>query len=161
MAYPHQTGPDNYVDEIGAACGALFFLDQAGIGRAVCHSGAGWRTIFSTVVFGALSGEDERAGLMDAYVRYLLTGQGLEQGGRRAAGPMLAVSPSPVRLNHAVRISASTDGALAVYDAFGRRVSGWHGRRADWVPQGLEAGTYFVRLTTAAETVTRPLVICR
>lgn len=161
LTYPWSTGPDSYVDEIGANGGTLFFLDQSNIGRAVCHTNGTWRTIFSSVVFGALGGQDDRAGLMAAYVRYLLTGMALTEQPPVASRPWLQVSPNPAPAGGAVRFRSGTAGTFTVFDAFGRRVGEWQGREATWSLPGVNAGTYFVRLTAAGVTVTRPLVVCR
>jgi hypothetical protein len=157
LNYPYQTGPDNYVDEVSANGGTVFFLDQTNIGRAVAHGGGTWRTIYSTVVFGALGEQDSRGALMNAYVHYLLTGMGLAGSGRSAVAPAL-LGPNPVRAGQPLRLRSSGPGTVGLYDAFGRRVAEWQSG-ADRTIFGLAAGTYLVRFTGADGAVTRPLTV--
>lgn len=78
LNYLYQQGPDNYVDEIGENGGRIYFRDQLGIGRVIFYNSGKYRTILSTVIFGALQGV-QKENLMRSYIRYLLSGIRVEE----------------------------------------------------------------------------------
>jgi hypothetical protein len=150
FGYQYQQGPDNYVDEFGAAGGTVFYSDQSAIGRAVYYAGDGYRTIVSAVIFGALGPGDE-SGLMSGYMDYLVTGTGVLEGPGPALTGRLTATPNPVLPGGSVRINLPfrTNGTLTVFDAFGRAVREQHvsGTSADVGLRDMPAGTYFALLT--------------
>ena len=76
--YLYQQDPDNYVDEIDGNNSTVLFKSQDGIGRVVLYedSTRGYRTIYSTFIFGALrDGLSTKQELMDIYLDYLTGNQ--------------------------------------------------------------------------------------
>ncbi|MGB3341126.1 MAG: hypothetical protein WBB37_06565 [bacterium] len=72
--YLYQQGPDNYVDLISANGGTMIYQCQNPSGRAVIYEDPtdGYRTIYSTFIFGALrDGTNTKQDLMTAYLDYL------------------------------------------------------------------------------------------
>jgi len=72
--YLYQQGPDSYVDIISANGGTLIYNCQNSFGRAIIYEDPtdGYRTIYSTFIFGALrDGASVKQDLMTAYLNYL------------------------------------------------------------------------------------------
>jgi hypothetical protein len=72
--YLYQQGPDSYVDIISANGGTLIYRCQNNSGRAVIYEDAvhGYRTIYSTFIFGALRDQaNAKQDLMAVYLDYL------------------------------------------------------------------------------------------
>jgi hypothetical protein len=75
FGYPYRTSPDHYPDVIGPTSrGPLVLVDQSGRGRVACYDGAGYRTVASFLVFGALAdqGASTKQQLMSRYLEFLL-----------------------------------------------------------------------------------------
>jgi len=156
VGYLYRQDPDNYVDEFGTSGGSMVYVDQSGIGRVVCYDHAGYRTVCSSVIYGALQGSDNRSRLMSAFMRYLLTGAGIAgeiQLPKCDAG--LTLSPTPVSPGRVVRVSvpAGASGVLTVRDASGRIISRSTvparscARTVELrLPESLPAGACFVRV---------------
>ena len=76
--YLYQQDPDNYVDEIIESNGTMIFKSQDGLGRVVLYEDSvrGYRTVYSTFIFGALrDGASTKQELMDIYFDYLTGNQ--------------------------------------------------------------------------------------
>jgi hypothetical protein len=167
VGYLYRQNPDNYVDEFGTNGGSMVYVDQSGIGRVVCYDHAGYRTICSSVIYGAMQGGDNRAKLMSACVRYLLTGTGIAEETRLLIGNTgLTLSPTPVSQGRAVGVSvpAGASGVLTVRDASGRIISRSTVPARSYaqtvelrLAESLPAGAYFVQVgaMTRAFTVVR------
>ena len=163
FAYLYGQGPDAWVDEFDVTTGILIYRDQSSIGRIVAHDASSYRTILSSVIFGALQGTD-RGELMARYVNYLLIGTGAAEKPGEKAAVAFAVTPNPAPHGSAVRfvIPKGQAGQLTIVGASGQIVA----RRAvDGQDIELKldapAGTYFARFTRAATSVTHPFVIMR
>lgn len=73
-SYLYQQGPDSYVDLISANSGTVIYESQDQSGRVVIYEDpiTGYRTIHSTLIFGALrDGTDLKQDLMAVYLDYL------------------------------------------------------------------------------------------
>jgi hypothetical protein len=161
--YPYGQGPDAWVDELDVTTGAMICRDQSSIGRIVAHDASPYRTVLSSVIFGALQGTD-RGELMARYVNYLLTATGAAEKPGEKAAAAFAISPNPVPHGSTVRfvIPRGHVGQLTIVNASGQVVA----RRAisgQDVELNLDApaGAYFARFTRAATSVTHPFVVMR
>jgi hypothetical protein len=151
--YPHQQGPDSWVDILGAAAGAVLLSDQSGTCRAVFHQADGYRTVCSSVIFGAFGAED-RASFLAAAMDFLTVGTGAAEPRPPAPATAVVAEPNPVRLGSRVRFTVPAGAKrLAVFDASGRTVLVRDGGSDfDWDLRGSSGspvvpGSYFVRVT--------------
>jgi hypothetical protein len=141
------------VDELAAGTATIALRDQATIGRVTYREASGYRTLTSSVIFGALQGPGRDA-LLAEYVNFLLHGSGVEEQPVAAPLAEFRAARSPVRRGRTIGLLLPrTAGAtLTVFDATGRRMAGTFvaagARRAD-IRAGLPAGAYVARLTGA------------
>lgn len=124
FGYPFGTGPDAYVDELGASGGTVCLEDQGSLGRAVCYSPGNYRTVLSAVILGALQG-DQRGALLGGISDYLGLVSGVAEPRVLPAAERLTLSPNPVVPGGRVRLGLPLGhaGPVAVYNAAGRAVS--------------------------------------
>jgi len=164
LGYAYQQGPDNYVDEMGAAGGAVILRSQDNVGRAVCNAASGYRTVLSATVFGAMSRTD-RAALMAGYMDYLLLGAGISRSDAAVTAPATAVTPSVARVGRTVRLLTSGPARdLAVLDVAGRTVAGWRlaagpGTTTWQVGPAVAPGAYFLQVRCGGRTDTRGFTV--
>lgn len=74
FAYDGGTNSHTIVDAIGATTGSLLMICEQSKGRVTANSQAGYRTICSTIVIGAIHdgvGDITKANLMQRYIEFL------------------------------------------------------------------------------------------
>ena len=170
VGYLYRENPDNYVDEFGANGGTIVYEDQSQIGRVVSYNHSGYRTICSSVIFGAMQGAN-RDRLMAAYVRFLLTGAAIED---RDLTELPGNSDRIPRITTPVRsgfltihlnprfLDSSNPLSVSIFDASGRPIL--HSAICTLtfeMPLDLPAGTYFCRLTAKGSTYSLPFIVIR
>jgi hypothetical protein len=153
LDYLYQGAADDFIDELGAGTAGLALCDQATVGRVALREASGYRTMASSIIFGALQGPS-RDSLLAKYVSFLLHGSGIEEWPVTAPLLEFRVARSPVRHGQAVSflLPKGTRGAVTVFDATGRAVASAPveagAQRVD-VRTELPSGTYVARLTGA------------
>lgn len=168
FTYPYQQGPDFYVDELGENGGTMFLNCQSSIGRAISFQNANYRTILSSVIFGALTGAQQDA-LIAKYMEYLSFSTGINEQSVKLETPSLTINPNPVRNNKVIQFNITGKANnLTVFDASGRTVAHWtlnpeNENSIVWNLNGksMPNGTYFARLTGFEFTNNQSFVILR
>uniref|UniRef100_A0A7C3UQ64 T9SS type A sorting domain-containing protein n=1 Tax=candidate division WOR-3 bacterium TaxID=2052148 RepID=A0A7C3UQ64_UNCW3 len=164
LSYLYQQGPDNYVDELGEQGGRLYFLDQNGIGRGIYYRGGNYRTILSSVIFGALQGT-ERTRLLRSYLQYLLSGTGMEEEKEK---PILTITPNPVSLSQRMKIKIPEGiERVAVFNSSGRLIREWKiqkGKTLFWdllaeEKIGVSPGTYFLLASGSGKRISQSFIL--
>ena len=174
--YLYQEGPDNSVDVIDEDGGTLLFESQEGNGRVVYYSGPSntYRAIHSTIIFGALKNDvNTKDELMDLYTDYLTELTGIEEYVVEQSELPLSISPNPMKrstnISFALRKPCRVE--IALYNTAGQRVRDiadeeygegvhelvWYA--ADEKGTKLPNGTYILRITADAYSVSKPIVI--
>jgi hypothetical protein len=168
FSYPYQQGPDSWVDELGENGGTMFLNCQSSIGRAISYQNSNYRTILSSVIFGALTGAQQDA-LIAKYMEYLSFSTGINEQKVKLEKPIFTINPNPAS-NHKVikfNITGKADN-LTIFDASGRTVTEWilnpeNENPMVWSLTGksIANGTYFARLTGSGFVKTQSFVIVR
>ncbi len=166
FTYPYQQGPDFYVDELGENGGTLFLNCQSSIGRAISYQNASYRTILSSVIFGALTGAQQDA-LIAKYMEYLTFSTGISEQKVKLEKPTLTINPNPARNNKVIQFNITGKANnLTVFDASGRTVAHWtlnpeNDKSITWNLTGksIPNGTYFARLTGFGFTNNQSFII--
>ncbi len=173
LDYIYDTGPDYYVDIISADGGALVFESQDSNGRVVCYEGpsSNYRTVYSSVVFGALrdasSTKNELMGIYMDYLTGLITG--IEEQVSAGSLSMSLQNPCYGSVNIHLSIPSPGNVSITLYDMSGHLV----GEISDgYLPEGshsivwnsekdrpLGTGTYLLLLQTEENTVTQKILI--
>ena len=168
FTYPYQQGPDFYVDELGENGGTLFLNCQSSIGRAISYQNANYRTILSSVIFGALTGAQQDA-LIAKYMEYLTFSTGISEQRVKLENATLTINPNPANYDKVIRFDITGKAKkLTVFDASGRTTFEWtlnsgNDNSIVWNLTGksITNGTYFARLTGSNFSKTQSFVILR
>ena len=118
-------------------------MDQGDTGRAVSNAPGSYRTIVSSVIFGALQGSG-RAAAMAAYMHFLTAGQAIAEE-RPVELRRFRVWPNPVAQGASLHFTLSEPTGVTVTDASGRIVAALPAGANELSVRGLSAGVYFAR----------------
>ena len=135
--------PDSYVDQLGAAGGTVLLVDQGDTGRAVSNAPGAYRTLVSSVIFGALQGSG-RASAMAAYMSFLTAGQAISEE-RPVELRRFRIWPNPVAQNGSLHFTPAEPAGVTVTDASGRIVATLPAGTNVLPVRGFAAGVYFAR----------------
>jgi len=160
--YAYNEGPDAYVDEFDAAGGTVCLRDQSSIGRVVSFDAGTYRTVTSSVIFGAQRGPD-RGRLMQACAAFLVYGLGLAGKELPGVGPALLVAPNPVRGGLVRFSSAGRYDRVTVVGMDGRSVAELDLRAGagNLDCAQIPTGAYVARATGPSGAVSRTFIVAR
>jgi hypothetical protein len=166
FAYLYQQEPDSYVDELGADGGTVVIRSQDNVGRVISKETPTYRTVLSSIIFGATSGTDREA-LLAGVVGYLLPGAGISLGGTQRPAPRAAIVPSVARVGRAVRLETSGPAReLRVLDVAGKTLTEWQLPTGEavttWnVGNDVAPGAYFMQVRAAGRAVAHRFTVVR
>jgi hypothetical protein len=177
-SYLYQQGPDSYVDEIEENGGTMYFKSQDSKGRAVYYGGPAnnYRAIHSAFIFGALrNGGNTKDELMDLYIDYLTELTGIEEYVEEQNSVSFSVFPNPLVSNAHIRFSLEQPShvAINIYNSAGQLVNELTNSMLNagshefvWYVDDsrgtrLPNGTYFMKVVTDQDVLSKPLVVLR
>ena len=177
-SYLYQQGPDSYVDEIEENGGTIYFKSQDSKGRAVYHGGPSndYRAIHSAFIFGALRNNgNTKDELMDLYMDYLAELTGIEEYGEEHNSVSFSIFPNPLANNALIRFNLEQPShvLINIYNSAGQLISeltnemlnagnhelAWNVN--DSRGARLPNGTYFMRVVTDQDVLSKPIVVVR